>query len=186
MKKIENYENIEATTGEYSRPTAGGYACKIIDVEDVAMNPQTGKGDYLKINYDIAFGEFNGYYKEQFDRWGGYWNANFIRSYKEKAQGMFKHFINCVEKSNSGFLWDWNEKELINKAIGLVLGEEEYENRNGEVRTRLYVAQICTIEDIEKGNFKVPPKKTLKKAVDPMANIEGFEPMPGNIDDIPF
>ena len=142
MKKIENYENIEATTGEHSRPTAGGYACKIIDVEDVAMNPQTGKGDYLKIDYDIAFGDFNGSYKKQFDRWGGYWKANFIRSYKEKAQGMFKHFIN--------------------------------------------VAQVCSLDDIENGNFKVPPKKTLKKAVDPMANIAGFEPMPDNVNDIPF
>ena len=81
MKIIENYKNVQASSGEFARPTAGGYICKIIDVEDVPMNEQ-GKGNYLKIFYDIADGEFKGYYKEQFDRWGGNWNASFIRSYK--------------------------------------------------------------------------------------------------------
>ena len=64
MKRIENYENVQASSGEFARPTAGGYICLITNVEDVPMNAQ-GKGDYLRIEYDIADGEFKGYYKEQ-------------------------------------------------------------------------------------------------------------------------
>lgn len=182
MKPINNYENVQASTGEFARPSAGGYICKIVDVEDVPMNEQ-GKGDYLRIEYDIADGEFKGYYKEQFDRWGGNWNASFIRSYKEKAQGMFKHFTNCIEASNAGYEWDWNEKGLIGKVVGLVLGEEDYKNSAGEIKTKLVVSQIKTVEDIKNGNFKVPAPKKL--AVEHSTN--DFVPLASATDDdLPF
>lgn len=178
MKKIENYEAVQASTGEYARPTSGGYICKIIDVEDIPMNEQ-GKGDYLKVFYDIADGEFEGYYQEQFKKWGGNWFATFIRSYKETALGMFKHFTNCVEKSNAGYAWDWNEKGLIGKVVGLVLGEEEYRNNVGEIKTKLVVKNIATVEDIKNGNFKVPAPKKL--AVETSTNdFAGFTPIDDN------
>lgn len=185
MKKIENYENVQASSGEFARPTAGGYICKIIDVEDVPMDANTGKGDYLRIEYDIADGELKGYYKEQFDRWGGNWNASFIRSYKEKALGMLKHFTNCIEASNAGYEWDWNEKGLIGKVVGLVLGEEEYRNNAGEIKTKLTVNQVKTVEDIKNGNFKVPAPKKL--AVENSSNnIAEFTPIEDSSDDLPF
>ena len=163
----------------------GGYICKIIDVEDVPMNEQN-KGDYLRIEYDIADGEFKGYYKEQFDKWGGNWNASFIRSYKEKALGMLKHFTNCIEQSNAGYEWDWNEKGLIGKVVGLVLGEEEYENGKGEIKTKLVVKNIATVEDIKNGNFKTPAPKKL--SVENSTNdFAGFTPITdGLMDDLPF
>ena len=183
MKKIENYENVQAISGDFARPTAGGYICKIIDVEDVPMNAQ-GKGDYLRIEYDIADGEFKGYYKEQNDRWGGNWNASFIRSYKEKALGMLKHFTNCIEQSNAGYEWDWNEKGLIGKFVGLVLGEEEYKNSAGEIKTKLVVSQVKTVEDIKNANFKVPAPKKL--AVENSSNdFAEFTPI-NNDDTLPF
>lgn len=183
MKPIENYENVQASSGEFARPTAGGYICKIIDVEDVPMNEQ-GKGDYLRIEYDIADGEFKGYYKEQFDKWGGNWNASFIRSYKEKALGMLKHFTNCIEQSNAGYEWDWNEKGLIGKVVGLVLGEEEYQNNAGKVKTKLVVKNIATVEDIKNGNFKVPAPKKLSVET-PTNDVAGFTPIEDD-SDLPF
>lgn len=186
MKPIENYENVQASSGEFARPTAGGYICKIVDVEDVPLDPNTNKGDYLRIEYDIADGEFKGYYKEQFDRWGGNWNASFIRSYKEKALGMLKHFTNCIEASNAGYEWDWNEKGLIGKVVGLILGEEEYQNNAGEIKTKLVVKNIATVEDIKNGNFKVPAPKKL--AVEATTNdFVGFTPVADeSMDDLPF
>ena len=182
MKRIENYENVQASSGDFARPTAGGYICKIIDVEDVPMNAQ-GKGDYLRIEYDIAGGDFAGSYKEPFDKWGGNWNASFIRSYKEKALGMLKHFTNCIEQSNAGYAWDWNEKGLIGKFVGLVLGEEEYKNSAGEIKTKLTVNQVKTVEDIKNGNFKIPAPKKL--AVENQTNaFDGFTPV--ETDDLPF
>lgn len=161
MKLIENYENVKASNGKFAKPQPCGYVCKIVNVEDVPMDANTGKGNYLRIEYDIADGEFAGYYKKQYDNWGGNWMASFIRSYKEKAIGMFKHFTNCVEDSNPNYSWDWNESGLIGKYIGLVLGEEEYINSSGEKKTKLAVKDIKTVADIKASNFKVP---VLKKA----------------------
>lgn len=183
MKQITNYETVQASSGEFSRPTAGGYICKIIDVEDVPFDKTKNKGDYLRIEYDIADGKFKDYYKQQFEKWGGNWNAYFIRSYKETALGMFKHFTNCLEKSNVGYEWDWNEKGIIGGLIGLVLGEEEYKNANGDIRTKLVVAQIKTVEEIKNGDFKVPAPKKLSIETS-SANIDNF--MPVNDDDLPF
>lgn len=187
MKKIENYENVQASSGEFAKPEVGGYICKIINVKDVPYSEQTKKGDYLIVEYDIADGDFKGFYKEQFDKWGGTWNASFIRSYKEKALGMFKHFTNTVMECNPGYTWDWNETGLIGKIIGLVLGEEEYINSSGEVKTKLAVKEIKTIEDIKNGNFKIPTLKKVetKSATDsaPPANFEGYTSVD---DDLPF
>ena len=38
MKKIENYENVQPNSGEFSRPQAGGYICKIVNVSDVPFD----------------------------------------------------------------------------------------------------------------------------------------------------
>lgn len=192
MKRIENYENVQASSGDFARPTAGGYVCVIMSAKDVPFDKTTNKGDYLKIEYDILEGEFKGYYSEQFEKWGGNWNASFIRSYKEKALGMFKHFTNCIEESNVGYKWAWNESTLKGTMIGLVLGEEEYINNNGEVKKRLYVKDVKTVEQIRNGDFKIPELKTIKNTPSGTGSVQntpvsagGFITIPSD-EDLPF
>lgn len=186
MKPINNFETVQATTGEFKRPTPNGYICKITLADDYPFDANTGKGDYLKIEYDIAHGEFKDYYTEQYNRFGGdFWAATMFRSYKEKALGMFKHFTNCIEQSNAGYSWDWNEKGLVGKFVGLVLGEEEYKNNAGEIKTKLVVSQVKTVEDIKNGNFKVPAPKKL--AVENSSNnTADFTPVEDLTDGLPF
>lgn len=187
MKKIENYENVQASTGEFERLPVGGYICRITLADDVPFDSSTGKGDYLKIEYDVAAGDFKDYYSEQFKKFSDFWGGRFIRSYKEKALGMFKHFTDCLEKSNAGYTWNWDEKTLQGKLIGLVIGEEEYENSDGELKTRLYVNGIKTVDDIKNGNFKLPQLKKLKttSATPKPQETSGFTE--ANLDDdLPF
>lgn len=183
MKPINNYANIQASTGEFLRPTAGGYIIRILDVTDVPLDATTGKGDYLKIDYDICEGEFANYYKEANKRFGGEWYANFIRSYKEKALGMFKHFTNCIEESNAGFEWNWNESELIGKKIGVTMQEEEYRKSDGSIGVRLRVKDIKTVKQIAEGDFKVPERKTVERPASANAYTD-FEEI--TTDDLPF
>ncbi len=165
MKPINNYENIQASTGDFARPTPGGYIAVITSVKDVPLDPVSGKGEYLNIQYDFAAGEFKGYHRDTFEKFG-FWGGSFIRSYKEKAVGMFKHFTNCVEESNPGYKWDWNEVGLIGRYIGLVLGEEEYiSTKDNTVKVRLVVKEIKTLKQIQDGDFKVPPLKKLDAGV---------------------
>ena len=148
------------------------------------MNAQTGKGDYIKIDYDICHGEFKGYYTKQNEKFGGNWFASFIRSYKESALGMFKHFISCVETSNVGYRWDWNERGLVGKYVGVVLGEEEYEKNSGDIGIRLVVKDIKTTEQIVRGDFEIPDIKKLERK-NPSPSEVAFIPMSAS-DDLPF
>lgn len=187
MKQINNFENVQATTGEFAKLSTGGYICRITLANDIPFDPSTNKGDYLKIEYDIAVGDFKNYYTEQFEKFPKYWGGTFFRSYKEKALGMFKHFIECVEKSNAGFVWTWDEKALMGKVVGLVLAEEEYENNNGEIKTRLYVAQVKTVEEIKNGDFKVPELKKIKKSTPaPSVSAPAFTVLDDTEEGLPF
>ena len=183
MKAINNFENVQATTGEFNKPTAGGYCIEILSVKDVPMDAQTGKGDYLKIDYDICHGDFAGYYTKQNERFGGDWFANFIRSYKETAAGMFKHFINCVEESNTWYKWAWDEKSLVHKFVGVVFGEEEYQKRDGTVGVKLVVKDIKTTKQILDGDFRVPTAKKISQTEN-VATPNFVEV--DNLDDLPF
>lgn len=194
MRKI-NMENVREA-GTSNRLPAGGYICKITNVTDVPLNENTGRGDYLEIEFDIAEGEYKDYYK-QINAEHGFWGGSYKRSYKEKALPFFKRMCSAVAKSNPGFVFDGgeqnsNEQTLVGKRVGLVLGEEEYNGNDGKTKTRLYVSSECSIEDIQKENFKVPEFKNLdgtrgkkEKTTNYGFVSEGFTSVEENIE-IPF
>lgn len=167
-------DKVEAAK-DYESVKPGGYVCRLIDVED---HPEK---KYLEFKYDIAEGEYKDYYRK-LSAAKGFWGAKFLRSYGEKSLPYFAAFIKAIEASNSGFKFkETHEETLPGKYIGFVLGEEEYENQYGDVKTRLYVARIRTVQQIRSGDFKVPPLKMLsekKTGVTP--------PGPETTEDLPF
>lgn len=159
MKKISGYDKIQEG-GSFKKLPVGGYVVKILDATDVPEK------EYLRISFDVAEGEYKGFFAEEYKndtRDGKKWpNAGtFIRSYKEKALPMLKGFTVAVEKSNKGYSWDFDEKTLKNKVVGLVLGEEEFVNSSGKVRTRTYVSAVRSVDTIKKGEFTVPELKKI-------------------------
>lgn len=159
MRKISNWENIQESTS-FKRLTSGGYIVKILNVED---HPEK---EYLKIYFDINEGPEKGYFKKQYDsdtrserKWPN--AGSFIRSYKDTAASMFKGFVGAVERSNKGYSWDFNEKTLVGKIVGLIIADEQYQNQKGQIRERNYVAAVRSIDVIKKGEFDVPPLKEL-------------------------
>ena len=118
MRRLD-YNGVEPQKfGESKSRPAGGYICQIMRVEDVLEK------EYLKVEFDIADGEFDGYYADlmtAFKFWGGIT----YRSYSEKNKGMFLHFQNCVETSNPGFKYEFREQDFVGKFIGIVMREEE-------------------------------------------------------------
>lgn len=105
------------------------------------------------------------------------------RSYKETAAGMFKHFTNTVERCNNGYVWDWDETKLVGKYFGAVLGEEEYINQMGNIKTSLKVQKLKSIEDIRSGNYEIPAIKRVEGgAVDSQPSFASA----ADLDDAPF
>lgn len=160
MKKITNINEVQEA-GEGVRLPAGGYICKYTRVEDNANK------NYLLMEFDITEGEFKGYFSDLNER-AGFWAGKCYRSYTDKALPMFKRMCSAVTKSNSGYIFDGNtnsdETSLVGKLVGIVLGEEEYEGNDGNIKTRLYVSRECEVEKIRKGEFKVPELKKLVQA----------------------
>ena len=152
MKALNLNEVQEAQEFEQVKPC--GYVCEITSVEDVPAK------EYLKIEFDIAAGKLTGYYRNRYNT-SGFWLGNLIRSYKTKALPFFKGFVTAVEKSNPGYKWDNNENSLIGKKVGLVIAEEEYEAKDGNVKIRNYVASVHEIQKIINNDFKVPELKKL-------------------------
>ena len=176
MKNI-NWNSVPDPV-ELPRLAPGGYVCKITVAVDVPEK------EYLKLEYDIAEGEHKGHWDALYKA-KAFWGGTFYRSYKEKAQSMFKGFLTAVKESNPGFVFENEEKRLEGKLIGLVLAEEEYRKNNGSDGTRLYVANIRSVEKIRKGDFIVPPKKLLQESGSVSEN--GFYPTKDvEDDDVPF
>ena len=168
MKKINDWENIKESS-DFKRLEAGAYVCAIKAVEDVPEK------EYLKIYFDIVKGDDKGYFQKLYDsdtRKEKKWPiaGTLIRSYKESALSMFKGFITAVEKSNKNYKWDFNEKSLVKKYIGLIIGDEEYLTQKGANRVRNYVASVRSLEAIEKGDFTIPALKELDESKLPEVN----------------
>lgn len=156
MKQID-FSNVQAPQNEHKRLGPGGYVIGITRVED---HPDK---EYLLIEYDIAEGEFKNYYYD-LNASMGFWGGSFIKSYKDKALGFFKQFIDAVTASNRGYKWDNDERKLTRKLVGAVLQVEAYTNRMGEPKEKLAVVQLLPADDIRKGNFTVPePKNTARQ-----------------------
>ena len=171
--------------GYFSNPAPGGYPAVILRVEDREDR------QYLEIQWDFPSGPYQGANQETFSR-AGFWPITLRRSYKDKALGFFKSFLTALEESNPGYRFDGrNINGLVGKRMGVVLGEEEYQKRNGEIGERLYVYQVRSLAAIQSGDFKVPELKKLKSPSGAPAARPGgvsvpYEPYEYTNDDVPF
>jgi len=166
----------DAKVSTFGNIPAGAYVCEIKSVTDVPDR------EYLLIEYDIAEGDYIGYFSERAERWdswpsGGkmYW------SYKQSALGMFKARIQAVEKSNTGYAFDDDECTLTGKRVGLVLCEEEYRKNSGEISTRIKADRAVPVADVPK--TAVPPIRRLKEEAKSPASV--FTEI-SDTEDLPF
>ena len=90
--------------------------------------------------------------------------------------------ITSVEASNNGFKFSFNEQELVNKKVGFVFREEEFEGQDGEVHNTVKPFYALSYDKVEQA--KIPnPKKLQEKG-------EAFEDFVNSVasdnDDLPF
>ena len=189
MKPINNWENVKAT-GSFETLPAGGYVCQIKSVNEVKNKKD---GTRLEIMLDIAEGDYRGFFERDYrsqtreDKfWRGIANQNVPNEgspkYEQQA-GFFKRFINDIEESNPGYHWNWDEKTLVGRMIGVVFGEREKQSQKGTVYTTSIADSITTVDAIRKGAYKVPELRRLPNA--PATSFGGFSPVADD-GDLPF
>ncbi|HEY8401126.1 MAG TPA: hypothetical protein VIK89_07690 [Cytophagaceae bacterium] len=185
MKKYENYDKVEAYTGEVERLEPGGYICKILKVQA----EERDYGTLLRIAFDIAEGDYKDFYRKKFESKKqsdpeAKWPGMYYQTVREDSLQYFKGFMTSIEESNPGYKWNWDEKTLVGKLFGGVFGEEEYEASDGSIKTSVKCRFIRSIDAIKKGNFKIPEVKTLQLKPFANQNIESL--LNSSDDDLPF
>lgn len=188
IKQFKDYATTQAYT-DGGLPK-GGYTCKLLNAQ-----VKTGKkGDYLQIAYDIAEGEYEGYFKKLFDakkdenkKWSTYFFLNIPKDNGSEKDGWtkrnFKTFTNALEDSNEGYHFDWDEAKFKDKLIGGLFHYEEYQRSDGKIGMATKMKKVCPVATIRSGNFKLPEDNLLTTTNAPT----DFMNIPDNIEeDIPF
>ena len=167
MKQFSGFESKRSGNGRESLP-AGGYVCQIqgARVEDFSW------GSRLVLAIDVCEGEYAGIWKRDYDnntnedkKWRGTFRLSIpVDDGSEKdawTKRAFNNMIWSVEQSNPGFTWDWDEKKLKNKKIGIIYRNREWEF-NGNTGWTTEAGGSDSIDNIREGKFKPLKDRPLK------------------------
>lgn len=201
IKKPQGYDEAQAYTGESMQLPAGLYICKIRQVSEAQS--QNGRPQ-MAILYDIAEGEHKDFYQAQYEaakRMSGD-KAKWKGVYKQIMDGsslpFFKGLMTSIEKSNPGYQFPWgqegNEKTLIGKKFGAVMGREQFETNDHGKAFATKIFQVRSIDGLK--DAKVPEDKLLEiqpqspaavPSTNPKLVADGFINLPDGIDEeLPF
>lgn len=213
MEKFDGYDEAQAY-GSYERLKLGGHICKIIDVMIEKYTTKEQKVfEQLVLKIDIAEpDEQAGFYNRKFAldaekdamkaKWKGFYKLSIPKNDSEDfIKSTFKTFTTSVEKSNPGYKWNWEEKQLIGKVFGGVFGIEEFVNDKGDTiaftRCR-FVRSTEKINEIEIPKVRLADKSLMdyneyieKKKAERANNSNSSEtanPLAGTVtdEDLPF
>ena len=153
MEIIKDFDKVEAKGMEdFKGLPIGAYECVIIGGAP-HTNPDSGKKTF-KVAVDIANGEFKDYFKKRFDantNEDKKWDNNAVRylAYEGDNVAYFKGFITCVENSNPGYKWNWDETTLKGKKICGVFQYEEYEKQDGTRNVKVRLNKFRSMDKIK-------------------------------------
>ena len=166
MKPFEGYKS-EPQVQKMILP-AGCYVAAIKSAKVEGTEPD----QTLKIAVDVIEGDYAGFYTRQFEQASGQLNlqyevkykgvlalqipnpANTKRTHPEWDTKAFNNAMWCIEQSNPGYHWDWNEAGLKNKLVGINVREGTY---NGSTYTK--IGRFEVVNDVREGICK--PMKPL-------------------------
>lgn len=180
ITKPQGWDTAAAYTDDFEVLPAGGYVCGIKQAKKDFS--QSGK-EMLVLCLDIAEGEYAGYFQRQFDSMkeknpDAKWGCVFRQL--TSSVSFFKGLTTCIQASNQGYTWNFDESTLQNKLVGMLFGREQYMNSKGETKWRTTPKMARTVAKIRDGEYKIPEDKVLSN-VDVFANV----PM-ANSSDLPF
>lgn len=194
MKKFNNYDETQ-TYSESAKLPVGGYVMK---VQNVRFEEGTnGNSDRLILMIDVDEGECKDFYKDQYasqtgedKKWKGVFTV-----YCPKDDGSerdnwtkrrFKTIIEHIEESNPGYSWNWDENTLKDKKFGGLVGEI-HTVIDGKNIVYHAIRFTTTIENIKKGNFRIPEPCYKNGASETKKDNDGFMNVPDSADEeIPF
>ena len=163
-----SYKGFEAkkNSGYLTLPPVGCYVAEIQDVRFVPADGNKQDHDVIELMIEITEGEYKNRYHEvyadQDERFG---NAKYKGVFRLTApleddedwrRRTFEGNLWAVEDSNDGYHWDWDEKKLKGKKVGISVRDYLY-TYEGKNRSTTEIGRLESIQEISKG--KVKPMK---------------------------
>ena len=188
MKKFD-VEIKRSVSGSDPLPV-GGYVAKIMKAEVKEYD----WGDVLVVSFDIAEGEYKDFFANQYKantnedkKWKGNFRINVPQEgnqWFDSQKRTFGNAIACIEDSNAGYHWDWDEAKLKGKLVGVLFRNFEWEV-NGNTGWSTECGTFVSVDDIRNGNYRQMKDRPLKnKPVDVKPTVADFEEI--STEDLPF
>ena len=196
---LPTYDKSKRRTSFEQLPK-GAYVIKILGAKEEEGN----YGPQVTIAFDIAEGEYKGFYQAQFDRntnedkkWPYDAVFNLTVPQDDSPEWIWRNwnsFFADLEDSNKEFVFDGDVKKLKGKLIGgkFHIKQTEY---NGNVYDHTKLKWTCVAEDVRKGKAgKMPQDKLIGQgqhspapAAASSSELDGFVNLPaGGDEDLPF
>lgn len=196
MKAYEGFK-AEASGTSYPMLPVGAYVAEIKNVKIEGNEPD----QQLILRLDIVEGEFTGYYTKRYEFDVGRNAAN--HQYATKYKGDFRlnipnpdakrdhpewdikgfnNMVYCVQESNPGYKWGWNEVTLKGLKVGINVRAGTY---NGNPYTT--IGRLETVDDVRKGvckTMKPKPDSNPPTEATAAADPSGFTQI--DTEDLPF
>jgi hypothetical protein len=198
IRRPNNWNEVREFTERQKLPL-GAYVCKV----KKAIVQNNSFGEQLCILFDIAEGNFKGFYDKDFQsstladkKWKGVlrvWLPKDDGSERDEwTKSSFKGLLTAFEKSNPGYQWNWDEASLAGKMIGILFRSEEWETENGH-GWAVRPFKALSVDTVRSGEFTIPAEKPLKKKAEPdyteayksYASNQGFTELDDD-GDLPF
>lgn len=168
LRRPNDWENVQEFVDRPRLPL-GAYIARVKQ----AVLQSNEYGEQLCILFDIAEGEFQGYYTSDFQnntrpdkKWKGvlrYWLPKEDGSEKDEwTKRSLKGLVTSFERSNPGYQFDWNEKSLAGKLVGVLYRNEEWEYE-GKTGWTPRPFRAISVDSVRQGDFTFPKDKPLKK-----------------------
>lgn len=183
IQKPQNWENVQVMTDRVKLPV-GAYVCR---VKQVSVQ-NTEYGDQLAVLFDIVEGEHKDYFSKDYNgnqnadrKWRGV-----LRQWLPKDDGsdrdettkrIFKGMVTAFENSNLGYRWDWNEASLVNRTVGIMFRNEEWDY-NGKHGWAVRPFYAMSVDKVRSGDYSLPDDKPLNNG-----NSNSFSTAPAPVMD---
>ena len=152
-------KNNRRKTGSYKPLPKGAYVIKIMNAKEGEW--QDGR-KRLEISFDIAEGDYAGFYKKQWESsretnpaavwpYDAVYSVNIPDGTDERTQNNWDYFFVDVMDSNGGFEYGGDPKTLKGKIVGGKFRIRQKKANNGKVYDHTEMAWSCTVESVRDG-----------------------------------
>jgi hypothetical protein len=189
MKPSYNGFEAKKSSGFITLPPAGAYVAEIQNVRFAPANKAENRSrDAIELMMEITEGEYAGRYMEFFNDQ----KEKFGDTVKYKGvfrlippldndddwrKRTFEGNIWCIQESNPGYVWDWDEKKLKGKKVGISVRDRFY-TFNGNDRSTTEIARLETLDDVKNGKVKTMKPRDQRTgesaSIGESNNAEGF------------